>query len=216
MVERIRWQLEGWVRQPGGLTGGVVLLRLTPVEIKPDVGRQLGFWGGRTQADEWAHRAITRLGGLLGVEAVTVPVWRGGREPARQYELLPAVDHLDVECAPTGRSTASQKHPPWPGQLPRPSPAHLFVPAEPCTVEDLRGVNVTVSGRGFVSNPPAVLGRGPHRFQVASWAGPWPIEERWWEAGGRRCARFQLVTDEGVAYLAAVETGRWWLNAMYF
>ena len=245
MVERVRWQLDGWVRQPGGLNGGVVLLRLTPVEIKADDGRQLGFWGGRTQADEWAQRAITRLGGMLGPDAVTVPVWRGGREPARHYELVPAVDRLDVET--DGALQMSRKRrsrtsaassasldvpgrqgsaaaPPWPGQLPKPSPSQLFIPAEACVVEDDSGHPISVSGRGFVSAAPAVLTRNQHagnqfgnqrRVRVAAWAGPWPIEDRWWEAGGRRRARFQLVTEDGVAYLAAVEAGQWWLDATY-
>ena len=74
---------------------------------------------------------------------------------------------------------------------------------------------MTVSGRGLVSSAPAVLHRSQRRLLVAAWAGPWPIEERWWEAGGRRRARFQLVTEEGGAYLAAVEAGQWWLDAMY-
>jgi len=251
MVERVRWQLDGWVRQPGGLNGGVVLLRLTPVEIKADDGRQLGFWGGRTQADEWAQRAITRLGGLLGPDAVTVPVWRGGREPSRHYDLIPAVDRPDPETVlspitkrskhggpsittpgtasrSTGERSAGERSaasttapgqaandPPWPGQLPKPSPSQLFLPAEACIVEDDGGRTVTVSGRGFISGAPATLSRNQRRVRVAAWAGPWPIEERWWEAGGRRRARFQLVTEEGVAYLAAVEAGQWWLDAMY-
>ena len=256
MVERVRWQLDGWVRQPGGLNGGVVLLRLTPVEIKADDGRQLGFWGGRTQADEWAQRAITRLGGLLGPDAVTVPVWRGGREPSRHYDLIPAVDRPDPETVSspipkrskriatpattpgaaagsagersTGKRSAGEhsaasastpgqaaNDPPWPGQLPKPSPSQLFLPAEACIVEDDGGRTVTVSGRGFISGAPATLSRNQRRVRVAAWAGPWPIEERWWEAGGRRRARFQLVTEDGVAYLAAVEAGQWWLDAMY-
>ena len=36
------------------------LLRLEPEEVRSDEGVQLGLWGGRTQADEWAARAVAR------------------------------------------------------------------------------------------------------------------------------------------------------------
>ena len=78
IVERIRWQLDGWSRLPGGLSGGVVFLRLTPVEIRADRGMQLGFWGGTSEADEAAARAAARLVGMLGPEFVRVPVVRDG------------------------------------------------------------------------------------------------------------------------------------------
>ncbi|MEZ5257504.1 MAG: hypothetical protein R2705_11595, partial [Ilumatobacteraceae bacterium] len=90
MAERVRWQLDGWVQRPGGLTGGVELLRLVPAEVRAADGRQLGFWGGATQADDSAMRAATRLVGLLGPEAVLVPEWRGGREPGDAYSLVSA------------------------------------------------------------------------------------------------------------------------------
>ena len=70
IVERVRWQLEGWVAQPGGLSGGITLLRLVPDQVRGDDGDQLGLWGGRSQADHDAPRAVTRLTGLFGEQAV--------------------------------------------------------------------------------------------------------------------------------------------------
>jgi protein ImuB len=56
--------------------------------------------------------------------------------------------------------------------------------------------------------------RSPCR--IVAWAGPWPVDERWWDAAGhRRLARFQVVTDDGVARLLTVEGGRWWLAGTY-
>ena len=47
LSERARWQLDGWLaRGSGGPTGGLTLLRLTPEEVRPDGGRQMGCWGG--------------------------------------------------------------------------------------------------------------------------------------------------------------------------
>ncbi|MGH4018944.1 MAG: DNA polymerase Y family protein, partial [Pseudonocardiaceae bacterium] len=68
----------------------------------------------------------------------------------------------------------------------------------------------------------AVDGRPPRR--VLSWAGPWPVTERWWEpGGGRRCARLQAVLDaepggepgEPLAVLLARTGGRWQVEGVY-
>ncbi|MEZ5295303.1 MAG: hypothetical protein R2697_03215 [Ilumatobacteraceae bacterium] len=56
---------------------------------------------------------------------------------------------------------------------------------------------------------------GSSRHVVRAWVGPWPIEQRWWTERPRRLARFQLVTDRGVAHLAAIERQRWVLLATY-
>jgi protein ImuB len=57
--------------------------------------------------------------------------------------------------------------------------------------------------------------RGRSRSIVA-WAGPWPIEERWWEPERhRRLARFQVVTDDHDGYLVVAEHRRWWISARY-
>ena len=51
---------------------------------------------------------------------------------------------------------------------------------------------------------------------VASWAGPWPVDELWWdEAAARRVARFQVVGVDGTAWLMVVENGTWWTEARY-
>jgi protein ImuB len=213
IAERVRWQLEGWAATPEPPTGGITLLRLVPAEVVPDTGRQQGFWGGQTQADERAARTVARLAGLLGPEAVAVPEWRGGREPAATVVAVPAAS-ADLEQR---RVASPPDAGPWPGRLPAPSPATVAAEPMPVEVLDAAGCPVKVSGRGAVSAPPAWLrvGRQPPGAVVA-WAGPWPCEERWWDpARHRRRARFQLLTDAGTAHLVVVEGGRWWLEATY-
>jgi protein ImuB len=52
---------------------------------------------------------------------------------------------------------------------------------------------------------------------ITGWAGPWPLAERWWEPSqAQRRARFQLVTDDGRAWLAAIRDGRWQVEAGYW
>ncbi|HEX4981643.1 MAG TPA: DNA polymerase Y family protein [Ilumatobacteraceae bacterium] len=212
IVERVRWQLEGWIAQPGALTGGVTLLRLVPDQVRGDDGDQLGLWGGRSQADHDAMRAVTRLTGLFGEQAVCVPAWRGGRLPAERYQWVSAAA-ADLED-PSGRLSPGDG--PWPGGSPRPSPSVVFT--EPLDVEvvDEQGGAIRVSGRGEVSaSPAALVVRGAAR-PLRAWAGPWLIDQRWWEPRRhRRVAQFQVVTDDGEAYLVAAEQQQWWILAAY-
>jgi protein ImuB len=153
--------------------------------------------------------------GLLGPDAVTVPEWRGGRDPAAAVVTVRAatVDMNERER----RVTPPPGTGPWPGRLPAPSPASVLAAPLPADVVDATGQVVSVNGRNLVSAPPARLAvaGGPGRAVVA-WAGPWPADERWWDpVSHRRRARFQLVTDDGAAHLTVLEAGRWWVEAAY-
>jgi len=232
MVERVRWQLDAWMALPRGsdqeITGGISLVRLTPDELRADEGAQLGLWGGQTDADRRAARAIARLGALVPEEAVTVPMWNGGRLPGDRYRWIPAstVELDRQQRAVSPAATASGPNGPWPGCLPSPSPATVLVDPCPIEVVDDDGRSVSVSGRGMLSGTPSVLRMltgdemsgwcpGASR-RITGWAGPWPIEERWWEpTRHRRQARFQMVTDDGCGYLVVAEHRRWWIGAVY-
>lgn len=216
MVERVRWQLDGWGRE-GDLTAGVVLLALTPDEVRGDDGDQLGFWGGRTAADERAVRAVTRLAGLAGDTAVLVPAWRGGRMPGERFAWVPATTTDLTDPDDTAERVRPQLDRPWPGSLPAPSPTVVLADRRLATLADATGAVVQVSGRGELSAAPATLRIGEGApLDVVAWAGPWPVEERWWDpVRRRRVARFQVVTADGVARLVVAEDRRWWVIATY-
>jgi protein ImuB len=102
----------------------------------------------------------------------------------------------------------------------------VFVEPHPVEVLDDDGELVQVTGRGMVSARPAALQllsgdeatgwRRGRRRPIVAWAGPWPIEERWWEPQRhRRLARFQMVTDDHDGYLVIAEHRRWWITARY-
>jgi protein ImuB len=206
IAERVRWQLDGWL-STGATTAGVSLIRLIPDEVKPDNGRQLGFWGGSAAAQDRAARGFARVQGLLGPEGVMTAVVGGGRDPAGQVRLIPWGD-------PRPAVTAGA---PWPGHLPLPAPALVYPAPLPALVHDGDGRPVSVSGRGVLDAPPATLtvDRGPP-VPVAAWAGPWPAEERWWDAQScRRRARFQVCLDDGAAHVVVRENGGWWVEATY-
>lgn len=217
IVDRVRWQLDGWLNGPSAQrpTGGVTRLVLAPDEVMPARGRQHGFWGGETEADERAGRALARVQGMLGIAAVTIPERRGGRGPADVVARVPfvGIDGGDDE-GHGARVTA-----PWPGRVPSPMPALLPVDALDLDILDASGEQVWVNGRGVLSAEPIrVLFRTEMGNEVAvtGWAGPWPCDERWWDhSTRRRRARLQLMLGDGRALLVQVEQGNWSVEAIY-
>jgi protein ImuB len=217
IADRVRWQLDGWLNANARQrpTAGIVHLRLQPDEVVAADGRQLGFWGSDAGAAERALRAVARVQGLLGAEAVLVPEYAGGRDPAEQLRLVPAAA-VDLSAdRPAARPEWVRA--PWPGRLPNPSPATLHADAVPVEVLDARGHPVVVDGRCQPTAEPALLRwrRGGAR-RITSWAGPWPVDERWWDPQRwSRRVRFQVVTDDGAAHLVVLEGGRWTVAATY-
>jgi len=214
MAERVRWQMEAWVAARG-VTSGVVLLRFNPVGLRAREGRQLGLWGGTTQADEWAVRAIERLTAMLGAESVQVAQWRGGRDPAEVFALT-AASLVDLEHRGEPSSVGKRA---WLGALPSPSPSRVYDEPVSVLVLDADYKPLTVSGRHELSAPPAQIKIDQRVYDVISWAGPWPVEERWWDPlRQRRMVRMQLVITRNTlpqALLLVLEFGKWWVAASY-
>ncbi|MCK0439990.1 DNA polymerase Y family protein [Gordonia alkaliphila] len=172
-ADRIRWQLEGWLTTAGtgsGPDGPLTRLILEPVELVDPGGLQHALTGAGLPTDpgtglgERARRSLVRVQGLLGGEAVRVPVPSGGRGPAERVSLVTYGD----KAAPDRPVDAA-----WPDALARPLPALLTV--GDAELLDAAGDPVTVTARGAFSAEPVevMLGRGRRRVQW--WAGPWPF-----------------------------------------
>jgi protein ImuB len=214
-ADRVRWQLDGWLsnrtsRNPRP-TAPVTLLRLQAVEVVSAEALQLPLWGGLGEEDRLrARRALVRVQGLLGPEAVRVPVLSGGRGPAERITLTPLGDE------PVPRADPGL---PWPGQLPEPSPAVLL--DDPVELLDAQGNPVQVTGRGMFSADPARLTVHGRDEQLHWWAGPWPVDERWWDdrpvagQGGGRTARAQVLLEGERAFLLCYRQRRWYLEGSY-
>ena len=239
VADRVRWQLEGWLHGPPAVrpTSGITRLVLAPDEVVPASGRQLGFWGGVSAADERAGRACARVVGLMGPGSVRIPEWRGGRDPDDRVALVPFVEPLweggsggsGGSGACPGRGPGRGGKPevkPWPGALPGPSPAAVHFEPVAIDVVDAAGAPVGVDGRGGLSAPPdrLIVSRPPAGSRLAAapgervvaWAGPWPVDERWWDPlRRRRRVRLQVVTADGTAFLVVLTDGRWTVAATY-
>ncbi|MDT5166297.1 MAG: protein ImuB, partial [Mycobacterium sp.] len=215
-ADRVRWQLDGWLntRIVGDRpTAPVVQLRLQAVEVVSAGALQLPLWGGLGEEDQMrARRALVRVQGLLGPEAVQVPMLSGGRGPAERITLTPLGDE-PVPLADPNR--------PWPGQLPEPSPTVLL--DDPVELLDCQGNSIRVTSRGLFSAEPARLTARDRDDRLRWWAGPWPVDERWWDpdrAAGRT-ARVQVLlegerpSDPGPALLLCYRQRRWYLEGIY-
>ncbi len=202
VLDRLRWQL---LAEPPAAP--VVAVRFVPVQVESIGDHAEGLFGGGP--NEQVERSLARIQALVGPEGVRSVGVQGGRGPADRRLSAPWGE-LAVAKRPRNQ--------PWPGSVPAPAPATVFANPQPAKVVGAAGAPVRVSGRGAVSAAPA-------QFQpadsvdwqpVAAWAGPWPVDEQWWdEAAARRIARFQVVGVDGSAWLMVVENGQWWTEARY-
>src|ERR1700756_3879152 len=207
---RVRWPMAGWLSNRTALdrpTAPMTLLRVQAVEVVSAGALQLPLWGGLGDEDRMrARRALVRVQGLLGPEAVQGPVLAGGRGPAERITLTPLGDE------PVPRADPGL---PWPGQLPEPSPAVLL--DDPVELLDAQRNPIRVTNRGMFSADPARLIARGGDDQLSWWAGPWPVDERWWDpdlAKGRT-ARAQVMLEDERAFLLCYRQRRWYLEGSY-
>ncbi|WP_432246382.1 DNA polymerase Y family protein [Mycolicibacterium sp. ELW1] len=218
-ADRVRWQLDGWLnqRRPDDRPNSpVTMLRLHPVEVVSAEALQLPLWGGVGEEDRLrARRALVRVQGLLGQEAVQLPVLSGGRGPAERITLTPLGDELVPRAAPDR---------PWPGRLPEPAPVVIL--DDPVELLDAQGNPVRVTVRGMFTAEPARLDGAGHHYQGALswWAGPWSVDERWWDHSQQsrvgRTARAQVLVDSRpgapeTALLLCYRQRRWYVEGVY-
>ena len=107
---------------------------------------------------------------------------------------------------------------PWPGQLPGPSPAVLL--DDPVELLDAQGNPIRVTSRGMFSADPAILTVHGRDDRLRWWAGPWPVDERWWDpdrsaTAGGRTARAQVLLESERALLLCFRQRRWYLEGIY-
>ncbi|MGO1294086.1 MAG: DNA polymerase Y family protein, partial [Cellulosimicrobium funkei] len=254
LTDKVRWQLEGWLTttsvragraaragrggERGGSPGGadvvpgvapLARLSLTAEEVVPAGAEQPRLWGASSGEDARAHRALGRVQGILGGDAVLRVQVQGGRDATDRVHLVPF-----------GEDVVRPRDPalPWPGALPSPAPALVPVEPQDVVVLDDAGRPVVVDARLAMSGEPATVRwpapapeEGPRRAAaprdetalpgpgsartVVDWAGPWPLAERWWTPAPRRRVHVQVLLDDGRGLLLASARGRWTVEGLY-
>jgi protein ImuB len=220
VLDRVRWQLQGSGSVDHGLTAGITRLQVAPEAVEDVSDHADGLWGGGP--DEQIHHGLARVQSMLGHGAVLTAALTGGRLLVDRTVFIPWGDPPSGE---TGTAVKKLSRP-WPGKLPGPAPATVFDPPRPVLVRNARGASVDVDERGMLTGPPERFSTpdaaestrkaaGKSWRAVKSWAGPWPVDERWWDRTGRKVHRFQLVDDGGAAWLLLLEDHQWWAEASY-
>ena len=102
--------------------------------------------------------------------------------------------------------------------MPAPSPATVPERPLPALVFDADGTPLRLDDRypTIRSAPHSVAVDGGPPREVLAWAGPWPLDTRWWDpAAGSRGARFQMLIEDGTALLLEHRDSRWRVTAIY-
>ncbi|WP_226532842.1 DNA polymerase Y family protein [Microbacterium paraoxydans] len=208
LVDRVRWQLEALAahaaKEPvddARAFGGITAVRIAPAAVDDAAHHQPGLFGSGT--DERLHHAVSRVQTMLGHQGVVTAAVSGGRWLADRQVLTPWGERVVPPRDPAS---------PWPGSLPDPLPAEVFLPPRPIGVLAADETTVGVDERGALSQDPARIEGVP----VRAWAGPWPVHERRWAAGGGKHGhRLQIVDDKDRAWLVFHTGERWWAEGRY-
>lgn len=223
-ADRIRWQLEGWLTSAGSAVDApdspLVRLLLEPTELVNPSALQHALTGAGLPADTGAgvlggraRRCLIRVQGLLGGDAVRVPVRSGGRGPAERVSLVTYGDESVPERSPRAA---------WPDALARPVPSLLSSGEAELLGAD--GGPVAVTPRGAFSAEPVEIRLGRAVHPIGWWAGPWPFGLD--GPGGFACprvdavkARAQVLLDSTTgparALLLCYRDARWNIEGVY-
>lgn len=206
VVDRVRWQVQGSTLIEAGLSSGISRVRIVPETVDAIGNHETGLWGSGLEPR--IHHGLSRVQSMLGHGAVLVPSVQGGRTLHSRQQFTAWGDRN------LGERSAQR---PWPGALPAPLPGTVFSSRHAVHVFAHDGSAVSVDDRGQVAAPPARFATSDSRSRtLTAWAGPWPLSERWWEAGASGPSwRFQAVDDTGCAWLLVLDDGGWWAEARY-
>ncbi len=104
------------------------------------------------------------------------------------------------------------------------APTTIFPTPLPAQVLAEDGTEVSVSARGALSGTPTAFRLAPDPrvadsnklHPITAWAGPWLVDERWWDPGTEsRRARFQFTTADTRAWLFTLHQTTWQAEATY-
>lgn len=207
LVDRVRWQLEQHGRdrtESADVPPGVTVVRYRARDPEALGAHEPGLWG--QGPDARVHQVFSRIQGLVGSQGVLIGRAHRARTPLESQVLTAWGDDA-------GRHDDSSA---LPGALPKPLPATVFAGPHPIALEDQHGNEVKIVGTELSGEPASMRWQRGQR-RLVSWAGPWPVYERWWDARRtRRIYRIQALDEHGMGWLLSAEADSTWrIEARY-
>ena len=179
MVERVRWQLDAWV-QPGASPPGSCCCAWSPRRCAATTASSSACGaaaprptsGRRAPSPAWPTMVGEQQ--VLVAEAARAAASRatttaGCRPSPPTSPIRPTARRGCASATGRGRAACRPRRRPW------------CTPSRAGEVVDADGAPVRVTGRGVLSAAPATLARAAGPRRSTGWAGPWPLEERWWD-----------------------------------
>lgn len=174
------------------------------------------------------ERSVARIESFLGQGSVHRGDTCASRIPSRRNHEVPYLLRKTEESA--SAQISLQKKPSasaaeaWQGAIP--GIGRLHTTALPARLRTDEGRDISVSGEGSLildttasalaqEIRPAVLIVGDRSLSVHQWAGPWLIDEYWWDPSRHtRRAYIQIATEKSV-HLLYRENGQWFEEGNY-
>jgi protein ImuB len=214
---------------PSPPDGAPVQETLTAVDPEPRTGGTAGRAGAGPGAgaearasEAWTHS------GAPGGELVAPAGWP--EDVVRHTGRVSAADlpetvrrrstnrrrRVPTPRQPTGRPAVREPPPSWPGRLPAPSPATVPPRPLPAELTAADGSPVRLEAPDLLTAAPrhVVVDSGAP-LEVLGWAGPWPVQQRWWAPGSAAASRLQVSLGDSGALLLLCREGRWWVIGEY-
>jgi protein ImuB len=207
LVDRVRWQLEQCLRENSTeyeFPPGVVAVIYRALDPEERTAHEPGLWG--SSPDARVHQVFSRVQGLVGAAGVVTAHSQNSRLATDSQVFTPWGD-TPASTQPVG---------PLPGALPKPLPGTVFDAPKAIALRDSADVDIVVQAARLSANP-AWMSYAGRRMGVVSWAGPWPVCEKWWDRQQTRFKhRLQVVDERGMGWLLVATDGATWvLEARY-
>ncbi|MDO4259348.1 MAG: DNA polymerase Y family protein [Actinomycetaceae bacterium] len=223
VIERLRWQIRGWIQGGDAPESPLVAVRITARELSYSSPSE-ALWG-RGRGREGLEKSVMRVRALLGEDSILTPLLQGGYDPRNRILFTPWGKENN-DALPCGGE--------WEGAVWE-APGTLF--DSPIPVDFLgeaqggiKRVPVRVNARGFIEPVPALIRIGEKECpqgirpftgqgRVVGYEGPWPIVGQWWAGekssqGTRTFLRISL--ENGPDCLLSLYLGKGWhLEGIY-
>ena len=189
---------------------GINKIKITATGTMPSHRRQISLFGADPARDADALTSIERIKSIIGNESVCLLEAVGGRMPSEAIKYVEYTKTLEDLTASTYKDSLFNLEENnlscnlyWPGAIIGRTPMIQYDKPVAARLLDGNNLPIRIHATGLANADPKFLESSllHGRAEISNFAGPWPLEDRWWdEEKHRRICRYQIVC-ENKAYL---------------